>query len=1081
MALDQPPAERRLISVVFLDLEDFTGLVEALDPEDARELQRRYFAAARKVIEDHGGTVEKFIGDAVMGAWGVPQAHEDDAERAVRAALAAVSEVARLEPPNGGGQLRARAGVASGEAAAGPGFDGAGLLTGEPVNIAARLQAAAPAGGVLVDEASRRLAGHAVRFEPAGLASLKGMRRQLATWTAAGLIGDRRRRRPTGARRPLVGRDGERSILLAAFSRAIASDRPVMVTVTGGPGIGKSRLVQELDSGLYGSTAPAAVLVGRATAHAAGRPFAPVGDVVRQWAGLREASSPDAAARALGRALKRLDGLHEGKLRRSSLVSLVEPTGAGDHSREELFASWRHLFEQLSRQQPLVLVFEDLQWADPGTLDFLEHLAAWADGGGLLIVAEARSELYEMRPDWPAGVADPVRIELGPLPDEAMAELLEHARDGLSRHEARQIIERADGVPLYAVELIRLRAEAGGDVGGGMPDTLRAVVGARIDALPADERGVLLHAAVIGRRFDLPTLQDLQAGARREPGALDELVGRLVEREMLAVPDPGSDAPSGPFRFVQDLVRDVAYRTISRADRRLLHLAAADHLKRHRPEDVEEIAEHLYRALRLGAEQAADGASLAERATAALAAAADRAMALHVAPRALTHLERALEAAPDGSRRLELMDAAASAARAAGRFDRAEELLRTLTAEHAGRSDDRTAARFRAQLASLMLAAERHASALQELEDALGQLDELESDPAAIELAGQLARARVLVGDDAAALAWAERTMQSARRRRMEAAHVDALTTRGTARLRMGRAAAGRADLRRAITAGQRLGLARAELRARNNLAWLVVLDDPHTTLDSARGGLELALRMGLGDMALQLALVYCMVAIDTGDWDEGLAVMEELREHPQPVAHRIQFAAIESTYRALRGTQHASRPLDELGPLPAETDPQIVGGVELARAWLKLTAGHPTAAQQAAARAAGAALGAEQHIAGVLELRCRLWQGQGQRVLEGLPRLQAVAGRGAMARTAEDTLRAGAMALAGDARASALYDDCVERWQQQRLPLHLALCLIERKRLLGEGTMLARAVLGDLRAEGLERLLEAGPARTAQ
>ena len=359
------------------------------------------------------------------------------------------------------------------------------------------------------------------------------------------------------------------------------------------------------------------------------------------------------------------------------------------------------------------------------------------------------------------------------------------------------------------------------------------------------------------------------------------------------------------------------------------------------------------------------------------------------------------------------------------------------------------AARNKAQLASLLLATERPGSALIDLEAALDGVADLASDASSVELSGQLARAYVLVGDDRLAFDWADRTLDACRHLDLPAVAVDTLITRGTASLRLGNDEAGLADLHAAITDAQRLGLIGAELRARNNLAWLVASDDPQAAMETARGGLELATRMGVGDMALQLADVVCTVAIDSGDWDTAMTVLGDVRDRLQAPAHRVEFAASAAILGALRGDPRAGAELDALEPLDLSTEPQVLGLIDKARAWIALVDGRLDDARRLAESAAARSLGADRHAALVLATRAGLWLGDEGYVRASIERLGQVGAHGHAVRAGEMTLRAGVAGLAGEDAAAGLYEEAVAAWRTLRLPLHLALCLAERQRLL--------------------------------
>jgi class 3 adenylate cyclase len=1055
------PSERRLVSVLFVDLEDFTALAESLDPEDVRNLQARYFEAARSVVAHYDGMLEKFIGDAVMAVWGARVAHEDDGERAVRAGLELLAAVARLRGAVAGQPLSARGAVGTGEVAVTPGVEGQGIVAGDLVNTSARLQAAAPSNGILVDDTTRRVVGDAISFTPVGAMTLKGKSRPVTAWLAVESAERRPKGRAAGHAGPFIGRRTEFSELVELFERTVATRRSRIVSVLGIAGIGKSRLVWEFERYLDDLPEILALHIGRTPSYGEGITFAPIAEMVRRRARISEGTEIELAARQLRRTLDELvPDETERRWIEPRLATLLAPGSDASFDRDELFAAWRRFFECVSEWAPAILIFEDLQWADPALLDFIDHLSTWTRAHPLLIVTLARPELLDRCPTWGVGQHAFTAIQLEPLPDEQMVELLVGLEPDLPYGVVRRIVDRAGGVPLYAVEVLRMlvdRGQAVGRVPGSepldtleemqIPDTLRSLVSARIDALPVAERRCVLSAAVLGGRFHPDALAAI---GRLEASTARDLIAALSRRELLTVDDEPRSPGRGQISFVQEVVRDVAYSTVSLRDRRTLHLAAADHLEAlHDDELVEAVADHLL-AAHDAARSHPDAPAVARRAVAALQLAAARALALRVPTRALEHLQRALDLVDDDETRAMLWGETAVAARAASRFDLAESYLRQSIAWFDANGRHADAARARAQLASILLSTERHGSALGDLEAALAGVEDLGSDPSSAELSGQLARAHVLVGDDQVALEWADRTLDAAGRLGLPAVSVDALITRGTAEMRLGRDEAGLGDLHRAIDEAQGLGLLGAELRARNNLAWLMAPDDPRATMATARAGLDLATRMGVGDMALQLAEVVSAVAIDTGEWDEALAVLGDVRDRPKAPAHRVLFAANEATLRALRGDPTAPEVLAALEPLDPDTDPQILAAIDQARAWIAFVDGRSEDARQAAESAGGRSLGAERHAAIVLAARAGLWLGDeaGVRALsDDLDRMR-MSGRAVGA--AALTIRAGSAAIAGEASAWQSYASAIESWRALRLPLHLALCLVERRRFLG-------------------------------
>lgn len=1096
---DPAIAERRRVSVLFVDLEAFTTLAEGLDPEEVRTLQSRYFEVARSVVASHGGTIEKFIGDAIMAVWGAPAAHEDDADRAVRAALAIVDGVRRLGGAASRQTLSARGAVTTGEAAVTLGAVGQGMVAGDLVNTAARLQTQAPSGGILVDSATRDLAVGAAEFEPIGPLSFKGRTAPLDAYRAIP------RTRPWPGRQrgshtgPFVGRDRELRELNELFEGVVRDRRSRLVSITGIAGIGKSRLAWELAERL--EALPDLVMwhAGRAPAYGDEITFAALAEMVRRRIRVAADAQPELARRQLASALTEI--VRDDEERRwmePRVAVLLERGGLAAFDRDELFAAWRRFFERVSDAAPTVLVFEDLQWGDASLLDFVEHLGAWTRGHPILIVTLARPELLDRRPTWGAGLGSFTSLHLERLPDAAMRALLNSRAPGLTDAPMRQILQHAGGVPLYAVEVARILADngAGASIAGAaderraapgasdarrvtpieVPDSLHGLIAARIDALPGPERRLLLAAGVLGRRF---RPEALTAVATSEPAAIGERIENLVRRELLAPDDDPGSPGRGELAFVQDLVREVAYHTLSRSERRRLHLSAARYLETKPDDDVaESLAGHLVEAHGIAPDHP-DAHRLARRAVAALRRAAQNALRLHVPERATGHLEQALRLTNSPAQRAVVLEEAAGAARSAARLDLAEAHLRELVAFHKSSNRRHETARARAQLASVLLTAQHNKPAIAELESALRATRNIAADDAGVELAAQLARARMLVGDDQAGLDWAQRALAAAELLGLKATATDILVTRGTARFRIGEEEEGLADLRRAISQAEAEGYLTTELRARNNLAWLLVADDPRATMETAREAVELATKMGVGDMAVQLAEVATAVAVDTGEWDWALATATELEGGVVPDANRINLAVTVAIIRALRGDLQPMAAIEAMEPFPAETDGQVLAGVDYARAWSAFLGGDHRNARQLAERAASGSLGTERIHQRTLAIRSSLWLGDHTEAVAAFEELTAAPISGRASEAEILTLSAGLAALGGDPDAHAGFRRATQAWRQLDLPVHLALCALDAYRLLPESEPSDEAlgIIDRLRADGLLRLITRGAA----
>lgn len=1079
----EPPerAERRRVSVLFLDLVDFTSLAESMDPEEVRSVQSRYFEVARSITATYAGTIEKFIGDAVMAVWGVPAAHEDDAERAVRAALALVYAVERIGGAAAGRDLRARAAVASGEVAVTIGAVGYGMVAGDLVNVAARLQSRAPAGGVLVDRATRDAAPNAAGFSRVGSLALKGRSQRIETFRADASDDDPARRSGVHTGR-LVGRDREFRELTDLLRTVMRDRRSRLVSITGIAGMGKSRLVWELDRWIDDLPDEFAWHDGRALAYGEGVAFSALAQMVRRRTRIGEGVPPELARRQLGTVLEEL--IRDEAERRwlePRLATLLASEDVAAFDRDELFAAWRRFFERIAERTPVILVFEDLQWADASLIDFIEHLATWSKSSAIFICAIARPELIDRRPGWGAGLSNFTSMTLEVLDEPAMRQLLTERVPDLPPDMVTPILEHAGGVPLYAVEIGRMladrRSEAAPAGGRGarvaVPDSLRGLISARMDALPPGERRLLMAAAVLGHRFRPDALLSVGEGT---PMQAREWLDGLVRRELLAVNEELRSPGRGELGFVQDLVREVAYHTLARGDRRRLHLAAARHLETLDDDVAEQLAGHLVEGHRLTTDPH-EAKRLAHRAVSALRRAARGAVAVHAPERAFDLLEDALRLADD-QQRPTLMAEAADAARAAGRLERAEGLLRDLIAVAAEAGDRPAAARARAQLASVMLSGQRNEAALAELEAAMGAMRGWRRDAAGVELAAQLARARSLLGDDRDALAWSERALAAARKLALPAVATDLLITRGTSHIALGRQEAGLEDLRAAVADAAASGLLRTELRARNNEAWALLADDPRGALETARQGVDLAAEMGMGDMVVPLADIACAAAVQTGDWDWALETVADITRRSIPPAFEVTFAATAAIIAVLRGQRRPLRALEAVLPLPADADSQVVASVQHAEAWAALVAGRLDEAHRLARQATAGFVGNDTAHERGLAIRAALWARDAAAARAELDVLEASAGWGRASAATIETLRAGLMALAGE-EAAATYARARDQWRTLDLPLPLLLCLLDEASLATsrpdhDGEI--EAIVERLGANGLRRLAPARP-----
>ena len=674
-----PSTERRLVSVLFLDLVGFTTLSEQRDAEDMRTLLDSYFETAQTVIGRHGGVVEKFIGDAVMAVWGTPVTHEDDAERAVRSALELVDAVAALGGTVGA-TLQARCGVLTGEAATARAVDHQGMVTGDMVNTAARLQSAAEPGWVLVGEATVRAASGAIAFEGAGELALKGKGEPVRAWRALRVVAQRLGVNRMAVEPPFVGRAEELRMLKELLHVTGREGKARAVSVIGIGGIGKSRLSWELLKYVDGLTETVWWHRGRCPSYGDGITFWALGEMVRMRAGIAETDPPGVSRAKLAASVAQHVTDEEERRwlepRLAFLLGLDErPTGG----RDELFAAWRTFFERISDAGTVAMVFEDLQWADAGLLDFIESLMEWSRNKPIFIVTLARPELTDRRPTWGVGTRNFLSLHLEPLPDDAMRQLVRGMVPDADAGAVSRIVARAEGMPLYAVEMIRMLADRGvlrlgdgsyelvGDLGElEVPETLHALIASRLDDLGAEDRVLLQDAAVLGKSFTLEALAAVTGTATSE---LEPRLHDLTRRELLVHEADPRSPERGQYAFLQAIIREVAYGMLAKADRRSRHLAVAHHLEATDDELAGAVAAHYLEALR-ATPAGPDADALAARARDWLQQATERATSLGSPEQALVFAEQALQITPTGHARAGLLQQAARAAQDALQYDR---------------------------------------------------------------------------------------------------------------------------------------------------------------------------------------------------------------------------------------------------------------------------------------------------------------------------------------------------------------------------------------------------------------------------
>ncbi len=721
---------RKTVTVVFSDVAESTKLAAGLDPEVVRRIMSRYFETASRALERHGGTVEKFIGDAVMAVFGIPAVHEDDALRAVRAVVEmrdAVDALSRELEQERGVQLRLRTGVNTGEVVAGDPAGGHMLVTGDTVNVAARLEQAAAPGEILIGDATRHLVQDAVRVEPVGSLSLKGKEDGVLSWRLLEVFAEA----PAFARRldsPLVGRRAELAQVREAFEHTVQERAASLCTVLGSAGIGKSRLASELGASLPEEVAR--VVTGRCLPYGDGITFWPLFEIVRELVGEDEDPRP---------AIARLVAGEEAADAIAERIAAALGRSHEAASAEETFWAVRKLFEVLAQERPLVVVFEDVHWGEPTFLDLVEHVAEWSRDAPIFLLCLARRELLEMRPSWAGGKLSATSVLLGPLTDTESGVLIDHLQGALTLPVTvrTKIAEAAAGNPLFVEQMVAMVAEGGSVREIDVPPTIQALLAARLDRLGADERAVIERASVIGKRFWAAAVEGLfadDAPGKVAPGRVAECLQLLVRKELIG-PDrsivPGQDG----FRFHHLLIRDAAYGAIPKGARADLHERFARLIDETAGTSVVEVEEilgyHLEQAFHYRAELGPvdeHARRLAGMAAERLAAPGRRALARGDATAAAKLLRRAAALLPDDvPARADLLGALGSSLVLAGELVEADAVL--TEAIEAGAASGNRRLELHALLERVFLRALRDSEGVEELrrtvEQALPELEEL--------------------------------------------------------------------------------------------------------------------------------------------------------------------------------------------------------------------------------------------------------------------------------------------------------------------------------------------------------------------
>jgi len=921
--------ERKVVSVVFVDLVGSTAQAERLDPEDVRAKLADYHARVRAELERHGGTVEKFIGDAVVAVFGAPIVHEDDAERAVSAA-----------------DVSLRMAVNTGEALvtldARP-TEGEGMVAGDVVNTAARLQSAAPVDGILVGQGTYRATAHAIEYREIEPVVAKGKSEPIPAWEAVvarSRFGLDLEQAPPAA---LVGREQEVDLLHDTLARARRDRSPQLLTLVGVPGIGKSRLVTELFRIVDADPDLITWRQGRCLPYGDGISYWALGEMTKAQAGVLERDSAEEATRKLEDAVRALLPQEAeatwviGHLR--PLLGLSGDVHAGAEGRGETFAAWRRFLEALAEHRPTVLVFEDLHWGDDGLLDFVDGLVDRASGVPLLVVCSARPELLTRRPGWGGGKANALTLSLSALSDEDTTRLIGEllAQAVLPAEMQQTLIRRAEGNPLFAEEYIRMLRDRGllrreGDVWRldpgevDVPETVQGIIAARLDALTTEEKGLLQDAAVVGKVFWLGAVA---ATAGVSAWEAEELLHGLERREFLRRERRASVAGETEYAFRHVLVRDVAYGQIPRARRADVHARAAawiETLGDERAEDrAEMLAHHLVAAVDLGRAAGVDVGSLVPRALVALRTAGDRARSFGAVGSAQRFYERALALDPSAADDPWLLLGLGHVRLITGTGGE-EEL--TLAARALEEIDSGAAAEAEITHGEIFWQRGDRNVAFSYFERALEMVEPLSDSRQKAFAVGQIARFRGLAGYSRESLDIIAPAIEIAERLGDGALLGDLLNTRGIVRTMIGDRDEGIADLEHSLELAR---ATRSHWTARAYLNLGSTLVDSSADLARAdrllREGFEQAERM---EQSLSLRWIRGNLVTTTfhlGKWSECVSLAEIELANPETHYQQVECRHGRALIRLARGDAHGALEDTELACVLAQSirDPQVL------------------------------------------------------------------------------------------------------------------------------------------------------------
>jgi class 3 adenylate cyclase/tetratricopeptide (TPR) repeat protein len=1062
--------ERKTVTVLFCDLVGFTAASDQADPEDVRARIRPYHARLRREVEGFGGTVEKFIGDAVMAVFGAPTAHEDDPERAVRTGLRILEAIADLNEADPGLGLAVRVGVETGEAVVALGAApelGEGLATGDVVNTASRLQGAAPVGGVLAGPGTYAATREVFEYQALDPVALKGKAEPVAVFQAVAP----RARLGTDVTRslaaPMVGRQIDLGILTGAFQKAVQESTVQLVVVAGEPGVGKSRLVAELGSFVDGWPELVRWRQGRCLPYGEGITFWALGEIVKAEAGILESDPPDTAAAKID-AMIPADA-REGPWLRTRLRPLAG-LAAPEASREENFAAWRAFVELLAENRPTVLVVEDLHWADAALLEFLEQLTDHIEGVPLLLVATTRPELSERAPGWAAAARNLARVNLAPLAPTETARLISNLLGSavLPAEVQQAIVDRAGGNPLYAEQFVHLlqdqqiltRAGTGWRLQPGaeipVPPGVHGLIAARLDTLPAERKHLLHDAAVVGKVFWSGAVAEM---ADQDEAGVRAVLHELARTDLVRPARRSAMAGQAEYVFTHALIREVCYGQIPRAERARRHQRAAawiEAMAGERAADLAEIlAAHYTTALDLArATNDPHADELTESAARYLMLAGDRALGIDVAA-AERHYAHALKLTRyTGPWHADLLARHAQALRQRARFAEAAAAFEQAIALFRGRGDARAAAIAMTEYSKLLhrLGDPRHL----DIDDAaVAMLEPLGPSPELVEALAVRASASLVAEKHAEAVVFADRAIELATTLGLPLP-VAALGIGGSARAALGDPK-GLDDMRRALDAATAQGLGHEAVVVYLNLSVaLTSAEGPQAKRELAQQGAVFAQRRGITEILPFLQAAVIEAVADLGLIEEARALTATALSHVAADDWMAQVNVRTSDVRLLvrRGEITQSGPLDWIEQMVTRTrefgEPQLLGEVLTVATIARAAAGE--------VRAARAALAELEQVPNVRQTPTYMPS------LPDLVRAALVAGDPSLAARLADGLQPAypvdqhavvtARALLAEQRgqhadAAGLFADASARWERFEVPWEQAQALLGQGRCL--------------------------------